>query len=322
MNKKIFINQPKFWFNKNIISIFLLPFSWLFQLIVKFRHFLYQKNIFKVTHFKVPVIVIGNVAVGGTGKTPLVIWLAEFLNQNGFKPGIVTRGFRDEALLITRHLQNLHIPIMTNKNRVLAVENLLKVHSDCNVIISDDGLQHYALGRNIEIVVIDGRRGFGNGFCLPAGSMREAKSRLNLVNFIVVNENETIIDLPQTVPVFEMHFDPVEFINVKEQNKCLTINDKFFNDKKLHAVAGIGNPKRFFDTLTKLNLNFIAHEFPDHYLYKPEDLNFGKDVIILMTEKDAVKCESAQFANENYWFLKIKVHIDDEFGKEILQKIN
>lgn len=319
MDTKFFFQQPKFWQTKNIYAILLLPFSLIFKLTVKIRFFLYRKNIFKFTKFKIPVIVVGNISVGGTGKTPLVIWLANFLFENGFKPGIVSRGFSDEAILIHRRVKLYNIPLFANVDRALAVERLLQANHDCNVIISDDGLQHYALARDVEIIVVDGERGFGNGLCLPAGPLREPISRISKADFIVINGENKENKIPVDNKLYQMNLMPTKFINVFDHDKVLALDDKYFIDKKIHAVAGIGNPQRFFSALEKLNLKFIAHAFSDHYIYIPEDLNFGADTIIIMTEKDAVKCEGKNFSNQNFWFLSIDAKLDENFGKNILE---
>lgn len=321
------LKQPKFWQTKNFFSYILWPFSFLFYLLVQLRLYLYHKNIFKTTKFKIPVIVIGNISVGGTGKTPLVIWLAEFLVKNNFKPGIVTRGFGggDEFMMIKQRLHEYNIPVVANANRVLAVKELLAKNPECNVIISDDGMQHYALARDFEIAVIDGDKGFGNGFCLPAGFLREPITRLNSVNLIVINDTyaDKLSCSNCKIPTFIMQLIPDYFCKVSDRMAVLPISNAFknleFKVRSIHAVAGIGNPERFFNTLEKLNLNFTKHIFPDHYKFKPKDLDFGPDIIVLMTEKDAVKCISKEFNNENYWFLRVHAEIDPEFGNRILE---
>lgn len=289
----------KLWYKKSILSYCLLPFSYLYQVIITLRRLAYKKNIFKVTKFSVPVIVVGNITVGGTGKTPLVIYLADWLKQQGFKPGIVSRGYGgkaehypvkvsaqsdpvivgDEPIIIAKHTA---CPVYVAPDRVAAVKQLLQ-ENNCNIIISDDGLQHYALARDIEIVVIDGERRFGNEFCLPAGPLREPIKRLKKVDFIVCNTGYS--PQPDEYPMLLAGMDN-SFTQVI--NPEITKSIEYFKDKKIHAIAGIGNPVRFFNELNRMNLIITTHIFPDHYIFKAKDLNFGDDSIIIMTEKDAV----------------------------------
>lgn len=304
-----------FWYHKNLFSYFLLPLSFLYRAIIAARKFLYQIKLKKITKFNVPVIIVGNITVGGTGKTPLVIWLANFLKQQGYKPGIVSRGYGgkstqypvivtansdpkisgDEPLLIVRNTQ---CPMVVDPNRVQAVKQLL-ADTDCNIVISDDGLQHYALGRDIEIIVVDGERKFGNQFCLPAGPLREPISRLSSVDFVVTNG-------------VEQKLIPAAFYQVKNPNIVQSID--YFKKKTIHAVAGIGNPQRFFNSLREFGLNIIEHAFPDHYCFQAKDINFG-DEIVMMTEKDAVKCE--KFAGDNVWYLAVQAELNEEFIKKL-----
>lgn len=319
-------NTPQFWYKKNWRSFLLLPFSWVYCLIVGIRRFYYQK-IFKPKHFSVPIIVVGNVTVGGTGKTPVVIALAEMLKRHGFKPGIVSRGYAgnatepqlvtlssssrevgDEALVIVRRT---NCPMVVGKKRVRAVAKLL-AESDCNIVISDDGLQHYALARDLEIVVLDSQRGLGNGWCLPAGPMRESAAFLQAIYF---KENNFCMFFAGKG--YSMNFVVGDFVNVNLPQITKIASD--FSDQPIHAVAGIGNPEKFFTTLQTLGLKFIKHPFPDHYVYHAKDLPFGNETV-LMTEKDAVKCE--QFATDNFWFLPIRAVFNSEFERDLMTKIS
>lgn len=312
----------KLWYKKNPIRWLLLPFAIIYYAIIFLRRSLYQYKIFKVHKFPVPVIVIGNITVGGTGKTPLTIWLANYLLTLGFKPGIVSRGYGgkysgvlaveensdamitgDEPLIIHRHTK---CPVVISKNRVLAIKKALADHN-CDIIISDDGLQHYALERNLEIAVVDGTRCFGNGLCLPAGPLREPRSRLKKVDFIIIN-GDTAKKHEHT-----MQINPKNFCNVANTNITKTLSA--FKNQTVHAVAGIGNPQRFFALLKSLEINIIEHPFPDHHFFKPSDLDFKDDLAIIMTEKDAVKCQ--KFANATHWFLRIEAQPDSEFIKQI-----
>ncbi len=311
------------WYRRSIWSYCLFPFSLIYLLIIKIRFWLYRSGFKKITRFPIPIIVVGNLTVGGTGKTPLVIYLAKLLRDQGLKPGIVTRGYGgkaehypcvatqgsspqqvgDEAILLAAQADCL---VVVDPNRVNAVNYLLQNY-DCNVVISDDGLQHYALGRNIEIVVIDGQRRFGNNFCLPAGPLREPVTRLSKVNFIVVNGEAKAGEIA-------MQLIPDTIYNLKQPEKKLDIHN--LQDKTVHAVAGIGNPKRFFDQLRELKFSVIEHPFPDHHVYRSQDLNFDDNHLIVMTEKDAVKCR--EFSNEKIWCLPVSAKLNSEFDKQLL----
>ena len=263
--------------------------------------------------------------MGGTGKTPLVIWLANFLQQQGFTPAIVSRGYGgkalsypcevkatsrasevgDEPLLIFSQTQ---CPVIIDPKRVNAVDYLLKNYY-CNIIISDDGLQHYALARDIEIAVIDGDRRFGNGFCFPAGPLREPVARLKEVDFIVANGKGNEGE-------FVMQLEPHCLINLVTGEKIFPAD---FRQKHVHAVAGIGNPERFFQSLRNFNFTVIPHALPDHHPYKADDINFNDSLPVIMTEKDAVKC--GQFANDRQWYMAVTVVIDADFGNQLLGRI-
>ena len=322
-------NLTNAWYQTSLtfITFLLLPFSWLFWLCVKVRYWFYQFGIIKIKHFPVPVIVVGNITVGGTGKTPFVIWLAQFLQSQGYRPGIVSRGvggrkhFKaypvearslaeevgDEALLL---LKNTGCPVVISVNRVAAVEYLLK-NFYCDIVISDDGLQHYRLGREIEIALVDGLRRFGNKCLLPAGPLRESISRLKKVDFVIVNEGNVN-------DKFVMNLDPIQFISVKYPDKEYTFEK--FPHKKIHAIAGIGHPERFFSRLQRLGLDVIPHTFKDHYLYQAKDFNFAPELPIVMTEKDAVKCQA--FAEDNYWYLQVSVKMSNTFQDELRRILN
>jgi tetraacyldisaccharide 4'-kinase len=316
----------KIWRKKNFVVYLLWPFSLVYGLFIFLRRKFYQLHLLKINHFSVPVIVVGNITVGGTGKTPVVIALAQFLKEKGWRPGIISRGYGgntqqfpcqvhqnsnarevgDEPLLIVRHTL---CPTIIDPNRSRGTNALLK-RSNCNLVISDDGLQHLNLGRDIEIVVVDGERRFGNNFCLPAGPLREPISRLNSVDFIVSKgkalKNE-----------FKLSLIPDYFYQLIQPNIQKKL--EHFHHKTLHAVAGIGNPEQFFDSLRKLGFNIIEHPFPDHHLFKPRDFNYGDDAIIIMTEKDAVKCVG--FVDARLWCLKTKTELDANFLNAILKRI-
>ena len=314
------------WYSKTHLTQLLRPLTLLFCGIVAIRKALYSLKVLKQTKLEVPVIVVGNITVGGTGKTPLVIWIAKFLKESGFTPGIVSRGYMgkakswpqqvrpdsdpvivgDEAILISRQAQ---CPMAVGPDRVEAAQALLK-YSNCDIIISDDGLQHYALQRTIEVVVIDGVRRFGNGYCLPAGPLREAVNRIDKADFIVTNGIASAGE-------FAMRYSGKELVNLIEPDSKLMLSD--FKGKKVHAVSAIGNPQRFFDYLRSQGLDIIEHSFPDHYMYSQNDITFDDSLVVLMTEKDAVKCQ--RYRISNCWYLPIDVEMKKEFGLRLLNKI-
>lgn len=304
-------------------TFLLLPLSLVFALVVTIRRFLYRVQILHVESFSVPVIVVGNITVGGTGKTPLVIYLVEQLTQAGFRPGVVSRGYGgdyqdvswvkpeslpsevgDEPCLIARRTA---VPFVVCRKRTRAIKALLQ-GSDCNVVVSDDGLQHYAMGRDIEITVIDGKRALGNRLCLPAGPLRELPSRLKHCD-ITVSNGQSIQAMS-----YAMHLENQEICSDKKR----------FNEDAssipVHAVAGIGNPQRFFDALRALGFKVIEHAFADHHHYAPLDLQFEDNHPIIMTEKDWVKCRP--FAQPNWYYLPISAKLSDEFLQALLQRLS
>jgi len=316
------IDIEKLWYSKNILSIFLLPFSWLFRLVVHTRRFYYQvvnSNVAKQAPF---VIVVGNITVGGVGKTPFVAYLAHRCQRTNLNVGIVSRGYGradehtlievlgdssvvdvgDEALML-RH--QVTCPIVVSADRCRAVE-YLREHHQVDVVISDDGLQHYKLVRDAEIVIVDGVREFGNGYCLPAGPLREPPSRLKSVDMVVSNGKN-----PKYPYQYHVHYNEVVSINNIELRKGL---DEFTIDK-VHAVAGIGYPNRFFSLLEQAGLQLIPHALPDHHKFKASDLDFNDTLPIIMTEKDAVKCQTID--QDNMWYLPIQVVPNDKLEQRI-----
>ncbi|OGT45680.1 MAG: tetraacyldisaccharide 4'-kinase [Gammaproteobacteria bacterium RIFCSPHIGHO2_12_FULL_41_20] len=306
----------------HILSLLLLPLSWLFLCGVGIRHCLYRCGIKTTYRFSVPVIVVGNISVGGTGKTPFVIWLAKLLRAQGWQPGIVSHGIGghvhtrprkvyaqdevavvgDEALLLVRHTG---CPLVVCKDRVAAVRALLADSTSCDVVISDDGLQHYALGRDIEVAIVDGERRFGNGWLLPAGPLREPLSRLQRVDKVIVNGSADM--LLQSYP----------WAAVQEG---ISAGMSPLPGTTIHAVAAIGNPGRFFAYLRKQGFTIIEHIFPDHYLYQAADLNFTDSLPIVMTEKDAVKC--ARFADARFWYVPVEAIVADEVRAYLLNLLS
>jgi tetraacyldisaccharide 4'-kinase len=293
---------------------------------VKVRRFLYQKNILTTHYLPVPVIVVGNISVGGTGKTPLVIWMINQLREQGFIPGVISRGYGgvakswpqqvrhdsdpkavgDEAVLIAKRC---HCPMAVGPDRVAAAQALLK-YSDCNIIVSDDGLQHYPLGRDMEIAVIDGTRRFGNGHLLPAGPLREPKSRLASVDIIVANELASIGERFMKLQAGKAH-------NLQDPGNRVEL--QVFRAEPVHAVAAIGNPERFFSALRRAGIEVIPHAFPDHHYFTREELDFGDEKAVLMTEKDAVKCHPSW--GSNYWYVPVAAQLDEKFTQQLLKTL-
>lgn len=307
-------------------QILLLPFMLVFALLVWLRSFAYRFNLLRSIAMPVPVIVVGNLTVGGTGKTPLVLWLVEFLRGEGYRPGIISRGYGsrasqpqpvtatsdpvfvgDEPVLLARRAQ---CPVWVCARRVDAASALLAAHPECNVLISDDGLQHYRLRREIEIVVVDGQRRYGNSLMLPAGPLREPVSRLDRADAIVINGGSI------APGQYSMQLTGALFRNLRD-GSAATVAD--FAGKRLHAIAGIGYPPRFFAHLRQLGLAIVEHAFPDHHAFKPADLQFENADAILMTEKDAVKC--AAFAPRNSWVLAVDAEVDAALGYKVLEKL-
>lgn len=317
----------KIWQKKKFLACILWPLSCIYRIFIFVRRKFYQFHFLKINYLSIPVIVVGNITIGGTGKTPVVIALALFLKEKGWRPGIISRGYGgntkhfpclvhqnsnarevgDEPILIAQHTG---CPTIIDPDRSRGAKSLLK-RSNCNIIISDDGLQHLSLGRDIEIVVVDGERRFGNNFCLPAGPLREPVSRLNSVDFVISKGTAQTNE-------FKLCLIPDYFYQlIQTKNKQ---SKEYFLGKKVHAVAGIGNPDQFFKALRKLGLNIIEHPFPDHYLFKPRDFNYGDDAIVIMTEKDAVKCVG--FVDARLWCLRTKTALDNNFLNTIFNRIN
>ena len=319
-----------FWYRLRPVHLVLIPLSVLFGTFAALRRAAYRLGWLHSEHVGIPVIVVGNITVGGTGKTPLVLWLIDLLRKSGYHPGIVTRGYSgserlqqvssdadprdtgDEPLLLARRA---NAPVFAGRKRAAAALQLLRAHPECDVIVSDDGLQHYALARDIELAVVDGERRFGNGWLLPAGPLREAVGRLKSVHAIVVN-GEAELDVV-TAPRYRMRVCGTVFRNVgnpQEQARAAQ-----FINRPLHAVAAIGNPARFFSSLESLGLQFRRHPFPDHFAFGADDLVFAGDETVLMTEKDAVKCTA--FAKASWWYLPVEAEVDPALGQLILTKL-
>ena len=318
------LNYPVIWSRRGLAASLLLPLSCMFGALVALRRWLYRNGWLRSEHLPVPVIVVGNISVGGTGKTPLTLWLAQQLKSAGYTPGIVSRGYGgtapgangvhadsdprsvgDEPVLLARASG---CPVWIGKNRAEAACALLAANPDCNIILCDDGLQHYRLARDVEIAVVDGLRGSGNGYLLPAGPLREPLSRLATVDAVVTRGGGSDA-------TFSMSLEPAGFTNVHDKRQV--VNAGFFSGKRVHAVAGIGNPQQFFDTLSRMGIPHTPHVFADHHPFRAEDLLLAHCDAVVMTEKDAVKCET--FAPENCWALRVEARVDNALYTQIAE---
>lgn len=332
---------PGWWYRKQLAAALwpLLPFSWLFRLLVAWRRVAYRMGLLRSCPLPVPVLVVGNLTVGGSGKTPLVLWLVRSLRENGWQPGIVSRGYGgsgevqpvvpgsgapdvgDEPLLLA---QRSGVPVVVGRDRVAAAQALLAAHPDCDVIVSDDGLQHYRLQRAVELVVFDGR-GAGNGHLLPAGPLREPLSRLSDVAAVIWNgpPSRRAQRAAGLLPQFEMRLVGRRFIALGDTSRACDAAD--LRGRHLHALAGIGDPQRFFQQLRALDLDFEEHAFPDHHPYTRADLDFARDGVLLTTEKDAVKCETIAIGEA--WVLPVDAVVSAPPGQSglietILEKLH
>ncbi|NNM59882.1 MAG: tetraacyldisaccharide 4'-kinase [Legionellales bacterium] len=366
---------PSWWLKRNAISWFLWPASLLFGLVVYIRYAFYRVGVFSAYKSRLPIIIVGNLNVGGTGKTPLVIALVTELQKRGFRPAVITRGYKskgknyplcvtsdtqadlcgDEPLLIARQTK---CPVVVDPNRPRAVK-FLEASNQCDIIISDDGLQHYALQRDLEIVVVDSKRQFGNGFLLPAGMLREPVSRLKKVDMVVCNgdsrwctrlyskrldfwlggserlegvytkymteeeqasnnvKNSSVKSIPQK-NIFSMLFKIKQLTLLSDSSQSIQIAQ--FKHKKVHAIAGIGNPEQFFVFLRSHELDIVPHSFPDHHPFTIDDFSFlnEQNLPVLMTEKDAVKCLGLL---HDGWYVEIEAILPEVFYEEVLIKV-
>jgi tetraacyldisaccharide 4'-kinase len=312
----------RIWYDRASPPWWLLPLSLTYGAVAGSRRYLYAKQLRKSTRLPAPVVVVGNLSVGGTGKTPLVCWLVERLIELKFKPGIVTRGYGgtcravrlidssddpkvvgDESILLARRTR---ATVAIGRDRAAASQ--LLVNAGCDIVVSDDGLQHYALARDCEIVVIDGDRRFGNGWLLPAGPLRELPARMRAADAIVVNGGRALLDGALSMRLEAKH----ALTLIGGDAKSLTE----FAGSKVHAVAGIGNPERFFNMLRAHGIEVEGHPLPDHANLQAADIFFADDRAVLMTEKDAVKC--AAIAGPQHWYVPVSASFDGGEAKLLL----
>lgn len=323
------------WYGGSAYRLPLMPLAWLYAAVTACRRSLYASGIRKSHRVTVPVIVVGNITVGGTGKTPLTMWLAQRLLETGLAPAIISRGYRgkvgpepievapdsdpaivgDEAVLMARHC---NCPVIVHPDRVAAAT--LAIGRGADVVVSDDGLQHYRLARDFEIVVVDGDRQFGNRRLLPAGPLREPLSRLNTIEQVVVQCEDS-----DTAPL-ELRNSDLSPVNFRLQISAICRLDDSdirssgdFAGRTVHAVAGIGNPGRFFRLLETHGIEVIPHPLGDHAPISERQLDFADGRDVFMTEKDAVRMRWS--GTRNCWYVPVDVIIDDADAEQLLNRI-
>ncbi|WP_114240011.1 tetraacyldisaccharide 4'-kinase [Dyella sp. C9] len=303
------------WYGKGRVPWWTAPLAGLYRGVSALRRALYRRGVLRSARLPVPVVVVGNLTAGGTGKTPVTIAVAEALRKRGYRPGVVSRGYggtRKEPLLLGVApdpaevgdepclIRASGVPVAVGRDRPAAAR--LLIEAGCDVVIADDGLQHYALARDVEICVIDGVRRFGNGRLLPAGPLREPMSRLQEVDFRICNGGAVG---PGDVPM-QLRGGTVRAL-LDDHVKPLAD----FVGQTVHAVAAIGHPLRFFASLRSQGLQVVEHPFPDHHAFVAGDLDFGDCKPVLMTEKDAVKCRA--FAQAHWWSVPVRAMLPPEF---------
>jgi tetraacyldisaccharide 4'-kinase len=312
------------WQYQGWAQCLLLPFAWLFAGLAALRRILYRRLVFASSRLPVPVIVIGNISVGGVGKTPLVIYLAQALRAAGYSPGILSRGYGgrqtgavkpdsapelygDEPVLIAQRSAS---PVWVHALRAVGGRALLQAHPETDVLICDDGLQHYALQRDIEIAVVNRPHGLGNGRLLPAGPLREPLSRLQTVDLVVESGQLPTTDSQMSaadnqMPAFQQSLQLGQWTSLSDSSSHISL--AALQARPLLAIAGIGHPQRFFQTIQALGLDCETKEFADHHAYTQADFIGWSAKTILMTEKDAVKCK--HLALSDAWFLPVTAEL-------------
>jgi len=324
------------WYRESAGPSLLQPLAWLYAAVSWLRRYAYTRGWLEAQRAGKPVIVVGNLTVGGTGKTPMVVWLAEHLSASGLKVGIVSRGYGrskrapevvhaesdwravgDEPFLL-RQLTGCDTVVA--QDRVAGAQALVALGAD--VVIADDGLQHLRLARDCEIVMVDGARGFGNGRLLPAGPLREPVSRIRQAGVVVVNgvpEHASLLAgegrlAPATLQM-SLHGGEAYRLDGRSGPQPL----QHFSGKRVHAVAGIGNPGRFFRDLRAHGIDVIEHPFADHHPFAARDLTFDDVLPVLMTQKDAVRCRSLM--NERLWYVPVVARFGDAQARELLDQV-
>jgi tetraacyldisaccharide 4'-kinase len=311
------------WYGNGLAPWWASPLSNIYGAVIRLRGWLYQSGVRRSVVLPAPVIVIGNLSVGGTGKTPLTIAVVEALRDRGYRPGVVSRGYggsQREPLLLGDApdpaqvgdepclIRVSGVPVAVGRDRPAAARLLLD--AGCNVVIADDGLQHYRLARDVEICVIDGVRRFGNGRLLPSGPLREPMRRLQRVDLRVCNGG---IAADGEYPMQLRGGDIVSLSDGRRQSLAA------FAGQCVHAVAAIGNPRRFFDSLREVGIDVIDHAFADHHQFVPADLDFADGLPVLMTDKDAVKCQ--RFAKADWWRVPVRADLPKTFYAALVERI-
>lgn len=332
------------WHRNSRWLVLLTPLSWLFSGLSIIRRG-YLQNKYQGQPFSAPLIVVGNISVGGSGKTPLIIALVKALKERGYRPGVVSRGYAgnarhyplsvssatavsesgDEPLLIATLAD---CPVVVDANRPAAVDYLLN-NSDCDLVLSDDGLQHYALHRDIELIVVDGQRGLGNGRKLPAGPLREGPERLVQADLVVVNGQQANDDGLAVNAVQQMTIRPTGFRHLqsgRSQSIENWLESQTVANNEVHGVAAIGNPQRFANTLTEIGLLVNIHSFDDHQALSLDDLTFADNLPVIITAKDAIKLSQLNLAEQgagaNIWVLDVEADIDSALVEQLIMKLS
>ncbi|MCW8941787.1 MAG: tetraacyldisaccharide 4'-kinase [Gammaproteobacteria bacterium] len=315
-----------YWYQANYFIWLLLPLSWLFCAVSVIRRKLYQLNLKKSYASELPVVIIGNIVAGGSGKTPLLIAVCELIKEKGYRPGVVSRGYGgtftglkrvtdsdtaelvgDEPLMVQ---QRTGVPVVVAADRVAAVRYLYE-NDACDIVLADDGLQHYRMRRDIEIAVVDDKRRFGNGYCLPAGPLREPVSRLRAVDLVVYNAANSAATEAYS---YTLNFTRLYHLGTGDTRALSS-----FSGKVVHAVAGIGDPGRFFTQLRENEIDIIEHPFADHHSYSQDDFSGWHDECIVMTEKDAVKCRALSLPDA--WVIRVDAELAETLESQLNLKI-
>lgn len=316
------MNIQAFWSRKGLFNTLLLPFSLLFGIATALRRAAYRLGLLRAGHPGIPVVVVGNLTAGGSGKTPFVIWLAQWLQAQGRKPGVISRGYGrndgalrevesgseasavgDEPLLIHG---KTGVPVVVGADRLAAARLLRERHPEVDIIISDDGLQHYRLQRDLELVLVDGHALFGNGWLMPAGPLREPLARLRAADALVLTRRNSLAaamatPLAEPLATFSVSHAPAGFRNLASGAHVGSLPATA--SREIQAVTGIARPESFFGLLASLGVPHRPHVFPDHHRFTTTDI--ARDAVVVMTDKDAVKCQS--FAGPDWWALELEL---------------
>lgn len=323
------LQLQRLWYGKSRLVWLLLPFSWIFGALVELRRWCFARGLFKRFSVGIPVIVVGNLTVGGTGKTPLVIWLANFLFAQKRKVAVITRGYGgqsdqwpqrvkpgsdpvqvgDEAVLIAQQTQAI---VIAGPDRVANARQAIAEGAE--LIISDDGLQHYRMRRDLELVVVDNSRMFGNGFLLPAGPLREPVKRLQEADLILLNQRDDSrparLDLPSVT--YRIRLGNLRALKSEAIRAVAELNGQ-----TVHVITAIGHPQSFISALEQLGLHVDARILPDHARLSRADIEFDDDLPVLMTEKDAVKCQ--HIADSRHWAVTTQVQLSTADEAQLIQ---